>query len=370
LKIAHLVAPARFGGLERVVRTLAANQRNRANEVTFIALLESGVPEPPIVSELRNDGVDVIPLVYPPRSFRAQRRSVLEICGRVRPEVLHTHGYLPDVISASFGRSLPAVRVTTVHGFTGGRLRNRIYEWMQRRSFARLDAVVAVSKKMATELAPSTLSKVKLHALPNAWASTVSPFARDVGRKMLNVPGNVFTIGWVGRLSQEKAADILIEALPKLADLPVHVVFIGDGVERAALESKARELGVNERVSWSGELTDASRFFPAFDVFVNSSRTEGTPITLFEAMDSSVPIIATAVGGVPDVVSSEEAILIPPGDAAALAAAIRTVHDKRDVAVARAERARRRLARDFAVEPWVEAYSRIYRTAIETRRSR
>ena len=367
MKIVHLVAPAQFGGLERVVRALAIDQKKAGNGVTLIALLESGVAEPPLISELRNAEVHVIPVVYPARSFRAQRRSVLEICRRVRPNVLHSHGYLPDVLSASFGTRFQPVRVSTVHGFTGGGLRNRFYEWAQRRSYGRFDAVVAVSKKLATGLGSSPWSKRRLHTLPNAWSPRGSPLTRDVARQKLNLPGDIFTVGWVGRVSREKGPDVLLEALSQVANLSLHVVFVGDGRERAALETRARELGVEDRVSWSGELPDASRFFPAFDAFVNSSRTEGTPITLFEAMHAGVPIVATAIGGVPDVVSSDEALLILAENPAVLASAIREVHDHPAAAAARAARARTRLEKEFAAAPWIESYDRIYRNAAAAR---
>jgi glycosyltransferase involved in cell wall biosynthesis len=133
------------------------------------------------------------------------------------------------------------------------------------------------------------------------------------------------------------------------------------------LERRVKELQLDDRVSFHGEVTRASRVFPAFDLFVLSSRTEGTPITLLEAMHAGVPIVATAVGGVPDVVSAEEAVLIPAEDPAALASAIREVYANPADAAARADRARSRLEKDFSPAPWIEAYDRIYRTAAATR---
>jgi len=105
---------------------------------------------------------------------------------------------------------------------------------------------------------------------------------------------------------------------------------------------------------------DAARLFPAFDIFVLSSRTEGTPIVLFEAMASDVPVVATLVGGVPDILSAAEAALVPPNDPVALAAELRAVYRDPAPARARARRAQVRLERDFSLGPWLARYERIY----------
>jgi glycosyltransferase involved in cell wall biosynthesis len=330
-----------------------------------IALLEAGVAEPALIGELNNAGISPLSVTKPARAFRAQRRAVRELCIRLQPDVLHSHGYLPDVLSASLGRKLRTARVSTVHGFTGGGWKNRFYEWMQRRSYSRFDAVVAVSRALAGSLAASRLSGRRVHALPNAWMPTADSMSPESARAALGPSPDAFNIGWIGRISREKGPDILIEALPLLDDLPVHVIMIGDGAERTHLECRAKELHVDHLVEWRGEVPFASRLMPAFDVFVNSSRTEGTPITLFEAMAGGVPIIATSVGGVPEVVSSNEAVLIPPENREALASALRAVHDAPDDARIRASRARARLASEFAVAPWIDSYGRIYRSAIE-----
>jgi glycosyltransferase involved in cell wall biosynthesis len=365
LKVLHLLAPARFGGLESVVHALAAGQMAIGHDVGVIMLLESHVAEPPLAATLDEVGIPVLRVVRPARSFVSQRRAILEICRRVTPDVLHTHGYLPDVLAASLGRKFPVTRVSTVHGFTGGRWRNRFYEWLQRRSYTRFDAVVAVSKKLALDLA-HRVSAGTLHTLANAWTQE-EQLSPEAARSVLGLSLKVFHIGWVGRISREKGADTLIEALPALTDVTLHLTLIGNGVDHAMLERRVKELELDERVSFHGEVTRASRVFPAFDLFVLSSRTEGSPITLLEAMHAGVPIVATAVGGVPDVVSAEEAVLIPAEDPAALASAIREVYDHPADAAARARRARSRLEKDFSPAPWIEAYDRIYRTAAATR---
>jgi glycosyltransferase involved in cell wall biosynthesis len=367
LKIFHLLSPARFGGLERVVFALAAGQKQRGHEVAVVCVLEPRSAEPPLIGELRNVGVEVIPVTQHSRAYHKQRRALLTICAQSKPDILHSHGSHPDVLAASLGTGCKAALVSTAHGFTGGGYRNRLYQWMQLVSYRRFDAIVVVSRKLAADLGSRKYLRGRVHTLPNAWFAPDSVLAGDPVPELPEVSGDAFRIVWVGRMSHEKGPDILIEALASLKDLPVHVTMIGDGAERSGLESRAKLLQLDRQVSWAGEIPRASRLLSAFDLLVISSRTEGTPITLFEALHAGVPVVATAVGGIPDVVSDAEAILIPPGDIAALSSAIRRVVGAPAEARHRAAAGRKKLEVDFAPAPWLESYERIYRDAVARR---
>ena len=362
--VLHLIAPARFGGLEKVVHLLAAAQ-HRAGLPTLVMVLHGqGLPEPPIADALRDDGVEVLPLALPNRAYLAQLATVRTVVETRSVGVLHTHGYHPDVLAAALGRRIPAARVSTVHGFTGGGARNRVYEWLQCRSYARFDGVIAVSRKLSADLESRGVHGDRLHVLPNAWAVGATPLEATAARASLGVPDGVFSVGWVGRVSREKGLDVLIEALPRLGHLPLQVTVLGDGREREAVAKRADALGVSARVAWRGAVPDAASLLPGFDLLVLSSRTEGTPMVLLEAMSARVPVLATAVGGIPDVVSATEALLVPPEDPAAIASAIRAAHDDPAAQRERATRAARRLAEHFAIEPWLDAHNDVYRAAL------
>jgi glycosyltransferase involved in cell wall biosynthesis len=272
-----------------------------------------------------------------------------------------------DVVDGGAARRLGIPTVTTVHGFTGGDWKNRLYQRLQRRAFRRFDAVVAVSRRLGEDLARSGVPAGRLHVVPNAWPGSGETLPPDRARSVLRVPPQRFHVGWVGRLTAEKGADVLLAALGRLGDVPFAASVLGDGRSRRELEAVAAEGGLADRLRWFGAVADAAQLFAGFDVFVLSSRTEGTPIVLFEAMVSGTPIVATAVGGVPDVVSRDEALLVPPDDPVALADAIRCVWADPAAAAARARRARERLATGFALAPWLASYERIYRSLRSTR---
>jgi glycosyltransferase involved in cell wall biosynthesis len=314
----------------------------------------------PFVRALSGRGVEVVPLVVAPRSYLAERAAVAGLCRRVHPDVFHTHGYRADVVDAGVARRLGIPTVTTVHGFTGGGWKGRLYENLQRRAYRKFAAVVAVAEPMCDDLAHGGVRRERIHLIQNAWDGTATFLDRQEARQALGVPVEGVRIGWVGRISQEKGPDIMIEAVARLSDARIALSMVGDGDARVAGMARAATLGIADRITWHGTVHEAARLFPAFDVFVLSSRTEGTPIALFEAMAAGIPVVTSAVGGVPDVVSSREALLVNPEDPAALAAAIRETMENPTAALERARGARRRLEREFALQPWLERYTALY----------
>ena len=365
LSVLHLIAPGDVGGAERVVHALASGQRRAGHRVTVGAVLSNGADHRshPFLAPLERAGVETILLRVPPRAYRRERSACVELCRRLRPDVVHTHGIRVDVVDAAVVRRAGMPTVTTVHGFTGGDFKMWVYERLWRRALRGFDAVVAVSRPLARDLERTGVPPGRLHAVPNAWpADDLPPFPRYEARQQLAVPDGRFHVGWVGRLTPEKGADVLLAALPLLADLPVVVSVVGDGRGRPQLQAAAARLGLGDRVRWLGNVAAAGRLFTAFDVFALSSRTEGTPIVLFEAMATGTPIVASAVGGVPDVLAPQEALLVGPDDPAALAQAIRAVHADPGAAAERARRAQQRLGSEFAPGPWLERYERIYRS--------
>jgi glycosyltransferase involved in cell wall biosynthesis len=362
LTLVHVLAPAPFGGLESVVHALAAGQRAAGHRVHVLAVVTPAPGEHPFVAALRGEGIDAVQIELPGRAYLEERRRIAAFCRDVGADILHTHGYRPDVLHAGVARALGIPRVTTVHGFIGGTWRGRIYEWLQLRAFRGFDAVVAVARPQIRRLVDGGVPRERIHLLPNAFrpGALLTP---EAARAELGVPASAFHIGWVGRLSREKGPDVLLEAVARLGELPVVVSIIGDGPERAELQAMAERLGIAGRIRWHGSVPAAGRLCSAFDAFVLSSRTEGTPIALLEAMAAAIPIVATTVGGVPDVVSVGEARLVPPEDPAAIAAAIRTIHA--DPAAARElGRAARRRLDAFAPGPWLQAYETIYRSLL------
>jgi glycosyltransferase involved in cell wall biosynthesis len=224
----------------------------------------------------------------------------------------------------------------------------------------RHDAVIAVSQRLAGQLGEDGVPRERLVVLRNAWRPAAPLPSRADARARLGLPADGPVIGWVGRLAWVKAADDALAAFAAAGIAGTRLSVVGDGPDRPALEAQARALGLAGRVTFHGALPDAWRVLPAFDALLLSSRSEGTPMVLLEAMHAGVPIVATAVGGVPDLVG-DGALLAPADDPAALGRALARALTDPDGSRARAAAARARLDTDFAPDAWIDRHLDLYR---------
>ena len=362
LVVTHVLAPAPYGGLETVVEMLSRGQADAGSRVSVVGVFSKEPTQHPFWNSLSKAPVDAIPLVVGGRRYGAERSAIRRVLRERGTDILHTHGYRPDVLHAPVARQLGIRTVTTVHGFTGGSRRNRFYEWLQRRAFRRLDAVVAVSEKLRRDLVAGGLPGSRVHLIRNAWHPTSEPLPRSEARAHLGLPPEGKQIGWVGRLSPEKGPDVMLRAFARLGRPGTRLAFVGDGPMRRPLLALAEETGTASSVDWLGDLPGAARYLRAFDALAITSLTEGTPMVLFEAMAARIPIVTTSVGGIPDVVSDREALLAEVGDVEGIARALdRALVASPDVD-ARAGAAQARLQDEFRVGPWVERYHTVYRS--------
>lgn len=361
-RILHVFAPAPYGGLEQVVGTLASEQLRSGHDVHVAAILDEGAEGPAVLQELAERGVGVHTFPLPPRAYRRERAQVRRLCQRLAPSIMHTHGYRADVLHGSVARELGVGSVATAHGFIGGGWKGRVYERLQCRAYRTYGAVVAVSRPLHEELASRGVPLERLHCVRNGWTDQVDFLDRASARRELGIAEDGKVVGFVGRVGPEKGADVFIEAFARLRGAPVAVV-AGDGRLRTDLERRTHILGTAARTHWLGVLRNAGRFMKAFDVFVLSSRTEGTPMVLLEAMAAGVPVVATRVGGIPDVVTDNEARLVDAEQPDALADAVDEVLENGAEARRRAVKARERLDMEFGADRWRQQYDRVYSSA-------
>jgi glycosyltransferase involved in cell wall biosynthesis len=359
MRIAHLTAPAQFGGLERVVAGLVRESAGRGHDVMLVLTLEPGSPVPAWAGALAGERIRIEPLHLHGRAYLAERRAVRALLRDHRSQVVHTHGFRSDVVHEGVARGQGTPLVSTAHGFASVDSRGRFYEWLQVRAWKRFDAVVAVA--LLTALERAGVPRSRLRMIRNGFVAGGAPVPRDAARERLGLAPDGPVLGWVGRFSEEKDPLLAVEAFARLGRRDARLCMVGDGPLRDECRAVAASRGVEARVILPGSVADAGPLIGAFNVLVLSSRTEGTPMVVLEAAAALVPVVSTAVGGVPDLLGDDRGWLAPPGDASALSAAMETALSRGDEAARRAHALKALVTAPAGDEDWVDHYLALYR---------
>lgn len=334
--------------------------------MTVATLLLKSTEKHPFVDALRGEGVAVEELRTGNRDYLGERGAVRALLRRLAPDVAHTHGYRRDILHRPIAASLGIPTVTTVHGPSKmGGIRGAFFEWLQRRNYRRFDAVVAVSEALHAETLSDGVDPGRLRFIPNAWGGHdhLRPLPRQPAREALGLSAEEPVIGWVGRLIPVKGGDVLLDAVQRLQNRP-KVALIGYGPQLEELRRRSSELSLDDSVHFYPDIRDAGRYFAAFDAFVLSSRSEGLPLVVLEAMAAETPIVATRVGGIPEALDDDSAFLVPSEDPEALSQAIDDVLADPGAARSRAGAARARLEERYGLEAFLDAYEAVYRDVI------
>ena len=319
---------------------------------------------------------EVLALGWPVHDLAVGRRlasvsglfGLLRLCRLIldfRPHVVHGYLFGPNLYAALAGRltGVPAVVIAkrNVDAFETPR-----QVAVQRLSHRLATHVTAVSHAVAETAVALGAARERVTVIPNGV--DLSRFAAPPARSRTDANGNGVVVGTVGCLAPRKDHATLLEALALLAGRACHfrAVLVGEGPERPGLEARARDLGLEGRVGFLGERNDVERLLPGMDVFVLSSREEGIPNALLEAMAAGRPSVATDVGGTSEVMTGgETGWLVPPGSPELLAGALEDAIARPDEARRRGEAARQRAFESFGIDRMVRRHEEFYRRVTE-----
>jgi glycosyltransferase involved in cell wall biosynthesis len=316
--------------------------------------------------------VDVIPERgrFDPSVISALRRIIEERS----PDVVVTHQVKSHFLMrlSKLWQRYPWVAFN--HGYTTTDRKMLLYNRLDRWSLPKADRVVAVCEAFAQELTKMGVPHERIHVQHNSIRPepTVSVEEARALRKQLDIKEAERMILAVGRLSKEKAQIDLLRAfrivIDKNPELNSKLVVVGDGPERGNLEVKAESIGIADRIIFAGQVSNAQAFYAAADVLVNPSHSEGSPYVLLEAMAANLPIVATAVGGVPEMVEDNEtALLVPAGNPRELADAIARVLSDEELAHTLSASASNLSCLRFSPGAYARSLTKIYRAVINDR---
>lgn len=364
MKVLHVIDSGGVYGAEMMLLSLMEEQRRTGIEPVLASIGKPGEGEKQIEAEALRRGLLVQPFRMMPGPNLSGALGLIRYARENGFDLFHCHGYKGDILLGFLPRwvlHLPIV--STVHGWTStGKVdRMLLYEWLDAMSLARMNRAVLVNPAMREH--PRIAGRgIAVEVVENGIDSARS---QDVGLEpsVVEFCGKRPVIGAVGRLSREKGFDLLLEAIAGLVKggRDLRVVILGEGAQRGALEDSLGRLGLTGRVLMPGYLPDARRYLQLFDIFTMPSLTEGLPMVLLEAMQAGVPVVASAVGGIPRLVAEGACgMLTEPGMVESIKRGIAHVLDDPGAAAAMARAAQERVAGRYSAAAMAKGYRAVY----------
>ena len=367
MRIAHVTASPNFGGVERLILEIGRSfQRNKDVEQIFASFPEGGNAKP-FIQEVEKAGFVSHMFQNDMPHLVAATFELIRLLKQHQIQILCAHGHKARMLGWFSAKRLRIPIVGISHGWTGENKKVQIYDRIDKWMHRRMDHVVCVSQGQA--------DKVIRFGTP---ASRVSVIYNAVRMDRFDVPSDIsfrhrlealfpnkpkLIVGTAGRLSPEKGFDILVTVADKLlkSGLDIGVVLFGEGFLREPLQQQIESLGIQQSVVLPGFTDQLDQYMHHFDLFVQSSHTEGMPSVLLETMSARTAVVATRVGGTSElVVEGSTGLMVPPNDPDALAEAMQKVLINDELRRTMGENGRRRVEQSFSIEPQVKAYWELF----------
>lgn len=370
LRILHLFVSLPVGGAENLLLSILRRLDPARHESVVCTLGEKGALA--VQVEALNVPFIELKLMRGGSGRRKTVRILAELLRRERIDLLHAHLYHANLIGRLAARRAGIPCVVSIHNtYTRPKWHRRMANWWLARRHT--GAIIAGSEEIRRDILRYDHVRPELvEVIPNAvdLSRSASALTREAARERLGLAAEAYVLGTVGRLEEQKGHRFLLDALDRLRaqGLDAVLLLVGGGREEAALCEQAARLALGERVRFLGMRDDLGDLFRAMDLFVMPSLWEGLSLAMLSAMAAGLPVVATRVGGVPEVLGDDErGFVLPPGDAAALAERIAWCHAHPDAAAhagtAGAAHVRANYS-DAALVKRVEAvYERVYRAS-------
>ncbi len=385
VKVLRVIARLNMGGPALHVAYLTAGLQERGYDTTLAAgSLARGEDSMAFVAD--ELGVEIVRIdelgreISPFRDLVATIR-LARLIRRERPQILHTHtakaGTVGRVAALLAGSRRPPIVVHTFHGHVlrgyFGPVRSLFFRVLERRLASITTALVAVSPQVRDDLVALRVApreRFVVIRLGIELEQRVAPEqdGRLESRRYLGIPADRFAVGWIGRMTAVKRTDDVLVAFKRLRDngIDACLCMVGDGPDRTQLERRAHELGVVRDTLFLGYQEDVAPYYAAFDALVLPSGNEGTPVSAIEALAAGRPVVATRVGGVPDVVrDGKDGFLVEAGATDDLADRLERLARDPALRERMGEQGRARVLPRYAVDRLVNDVDRLYRSLLQ-----
>jgi len=369
MKIFHAIDSGGFYGAEVMLVNLVAEQMRQGLSPLIASIGDLGISKKNIELEAEKRNLPLKIFRMRPGANPAGARALLQYCRRHGFDIIHSHGYKCNILLAFLPQSLRGSMISTLHGWTSRTLCSRMgmYEALDAISLRFVNRVVVVNKGMLKNPKIARLGNNKVRVVNNGIPISPPVCSEPLHLDILDFCRNKYVIGSIGRYSSEKGFDLLIEAFSAVRNKisNARLLLIGDGGERGRYEKIIHDNNLQAQVMLTGYCPNAWRYLDVMQAYVISSHTEGLPITLLEAMRAGVPVIATKVGGIPDVLEDGlGGVLVHPGCQNELFKALVRLHNDPETAEVLVKHSRKRFKKLYSSQKMCRDYTSLYRDVL------
>lgn len=358
-KILHLISSGGFYGAERMVIQLSLALESLGCRTLLGVFRNEPRPNLEVANHARAAGLSVVEIPCHGRIDRAAGQRIRSLAAEFQADIVHSHGYKPNIYAILSLGTAGAKLVSTCHGYVDDTRAMRLNEKLNRFLLRRYHAVVAVSREVRDGLIRSGVPVGVASVIPNgincdAFVDAVPSLSRERAG---------FLVGFVGRLVPIKNPEAFIAvAREVVSQMPsVRFAFVGEGPERSKLESLRDQWGLNDSVCFVGFRQDMPGVYASLDALVLPSIHEGMPMTILEALAAGVPVVASRVGAVADVITDgETGILVDQGNQRELCSGVMRILQDRDLAHQLGSAGQRWVREHFSNKTMAREYLSLY----------
>lgn len=360
IKVLEVIDSLGSGGAESLLKNFVLEtKKDNVFNIEIVRLYSNAI----FKDEIKNTGIPVWDLNL---KYKYDLRGIIKLITVIKKrkyDIVHVHLFPADIFAALASLFLPRniKWIFSEHGANNRRRTLKIFKILDNFTYSRYSKIVCVSKQVELALLNwITSNKGKTKVIPNAVPIP----------KLLNpCSAKTYDILFVGRLVREKGIDIFLKAIKILKNKysrNLKIVIVGNGPLKEDLGNLAVALGVNREVKLLGARKDVGKLMESSNIFVLSSRSEGLPMVALEAMSRGISIIATNVGGIPELIENgKEGILVPPEDSKALARAINNLLENKELREKLSQAAYKKVKKEFSIKSYSVHMLGFYRSLIK-----
>jgi glycosyltransferase involved in cell wall biosynthesis len=362
MKILHIVDSLEVGGAEVLVSQMCQLQREQGHDVAVYAVGALGA----IGKQLRGDGFTVVANVG--KHLSDSTWNFYRLFRKACPDVVHTHNPTPTIYAAIAARLAGTSSVISTRHSLVSPPHNRVAEFKYSLAARFCDWIVGICDVTTVNL--RNLRSIPHHKIVRIY-NGIAPLRQPTSKELPAKSG--FTLVFVGRLQPIKNLQLLLNAFQiAYASAPdLRLWIVGDGIERTSLEKLAADLQISDQVTFFGQQLDVAPYFSAADVFIMSSKSEGLPLSLLQAISLGVPVIVPDVGGMPEVVRLTDAgSVVPPEAPVAMAQSILRMVNSAVDGRQYPKSLNPVFNSQFSLQAMTDAYMRLYKDTARARKNR